>query len=221
MPDLRLQRVLSGWAKSGRVQRLLVALVIFCLLYCVAFLAVIHFAGQVDSAAPADIIIALGAGLLHDGRPGPPLIRRSLHAAGLWHAGVAPLVLCAGGQTERQLRAEAEACRDLLLDAGLPAAAILLESQSRSTEENAIFSKPILEARGLERVLLVSDSYHMLRAGMLFRAQGVDALASPVPRERIRDPLNYLYSLLRELAAFHWQLFKAIFGLPMTRPRGL
>ena len=97
-----------------------------------------------DSAEPADIIIVLGAGLKEDGRPGPALTRRTQHAAALWHEGIAPLVLCAGGQSEYYPRTEAAACREILIAAGLPDASILMEERSRSTEENAIYSQRLL-----------------------------------------------------------------------------
>lgn len=192
-----------------------------CLFYFTGFIAAAHITGLHDRAADADIIIVLGAGLKEDGRPGPALTRRSRHAAALWHEGIAPRILCAGGQSEYYPRSEADACRELLLDAGLPPAAILTEARSRSTEENAIYSKELLDELGLSRVVLVSDSYHILRAGWLFGKRGVDSFASPVPAERIRGPLVYPMSLAREFIAFNWQLFKETFRIPWTHVRGI
>ena len=156
-----------------------------------------------------------------DGRPGPALTRRSLHAADLWQEGIAPLVLCTGGQSEYYARTEASACREILLAAGLTDSAILMEENSRSTEENAIFSRRILHEIGKSRAVLVSDGYHLLRAGWLFREQGIDAFASPVPAHRIRDPRAYPYSLVREFVAFHWQFFKQAFNIPLTHISGI
>lgn len=191
------------------------------ILYLVGFITAAHFTGQQDSAEPSDVIIVLGSGLRKDGRPGPALTRRTRHGADLWHEGIAPLVLCTGGQSEYYPRTEAAACREILLAAGLPAAAILMEERSRSTEENAIYSQRILDERRLSRVVLVSDSYHMLRAGWLFRVQGIQSFASPVNSNRIRDPRIYPFSLIREFIAFNWQLFKDIFNIPWTHVRGI
>ena len=156
-----------------------------------------------------------------DGRPGPALTRRTRHAAALWHDGIAPLVLCTGGQSEYYPRTEAAACREILLAAGLPDEAILTEERSRSTEENAIYSKRLLDDLRLSRLVLVSDSYHMLRAGWLFGMQGIETYASPVPADRIRGQLVYPYSLVREFIAFNWQLFKDLFRIPWTHVRGI
>ena len=191
------------------------------LLYFAAFATAVHFTGLQDTTEPADVIIVLGAGLREDGRPGPALTRRTRHAAALWHEGIAPLVLCTGGQSEYYPRTEAAACREILLAAGLPDEAILTEERSRSTEENAIYSKRLLDDLRLSRLVLVSDSYHMLRAGWLFGMQGIETYASPVPADRIRGPLVYPYSLVREFIAFNWQLFKDIFGIPWTHVRGI
>jgi uncharacterized SAM-binding protein YcdF (DUF218 family) len=204
-----------------RFKRFLVFIHVAALLYFVVFITAVHFAGMQDAIEPADIIIVLGAGLREDGRPGPALTRRSRHAAALWHEGIAPLVLCTGGQSEYHPRTEAAACREILLAVGLPAEAILMEERSRSTEENAVHSKRLLDELDLSRVVLVSDSYHMLRAGWLFSVQGIDAFASPVSVERIRDRLVYPYSLVREFIAFNWQLFKEAFGIPLTHVRGI
>lgn len=206
---------------SKRLKRLALCVLAAALLYFIAFAAAVHVTGLQDTAEPADVIIVLGAGLKEDGRPGPALSRRTRHAAALWHEGLAPLVLCAGGQSEYYPRAEAAACREILLATGLPDEAILLEERSRSTEENAIYSKRLLDSLGLTRVTLVSDSYHMLRAGWLFSARGIKTSASPVPASRIRGRLGYPYSLAREFLAFNWQVFKQAFNIPLTHIHGI
>ncbi len=204
-----------------RIKRLTLGILAAALLYFVGFIAAAHVIGSRDNRKNADIIIVLGAGLNDDGRPGPALTRRSLHGAALWHDDIAPLILCAGGQSEYYPRTEADACRELLLGAGLPDHAILMEGRSRSTEENAIYSKLLLDELGLSRAVLVSDSYHVLRAGWLFSLQGVSAAASPVPAQRIRGRSVYPYSLIREFIAFNWQLFKDAFRIPWTHVRGV
>lgn len=191
------------------------------ILYLVGFAFAAYVIGGQDSTESSDVIIVLGSGLRKDGKPGPALTRRTRHGADLWHEGSAPLVLCTGGQSEYYPRTEAAACREILLSAGLPADAILMEEQSRSTEENAIYSKRILDERSLSRVVLVSDNYHMLRARWLFNKQGIQTFASPVTSDRIRDPRAYPFSLVREFIAFNWQLFKELFNIPWTHVRGI
>ncbi len=66
-------------------------------------------------------------------------------AARLYKAGKAPLVLVSGGG-DRAVYAtsEAQAMRELLLDMGVPDAALVLEEDSRNTRENAVFSARVL-----------------------------------------------------------------------------
>ena len=202
-------------------KRIILLCLLAALLYFAAFLAAIHFTGARDATAPADVIIALGAGLRRDGRPGPALTRRSLHAAELWRASIAPAVICAGGRAESSPRSEADACRELLQRQGLPQSAIFLEDNSRSTEENALFSSQLMAARGWTSAVLVSDSYHMLRASWLFALQDVEVYTSPVPATQIPHSLAYIRSLLREFLAFHWQFIKEALNLPVTHLNGL
>ncbi|MDE2748455.1 MAG: YdcF family protein [Chloroflexota bacterium] len=210
--------------KSGirrRIKRFLLFIILAALLYFIGFIAAVHVTGLQDETESADIIIVLGAGLRDDGRPGPALTRRSRQGANLWHQGVAPLVLCTGGRSEYYPRTEAAACREILFGAGLPAGAILTEKRSRSTEENAIYSRHILDDMRLARAVLVSDSYHMLRARWLFQLQGIEVMTSPVSRNRIRGALVYPLSLAREFIAFNWQIFKEVFQLPVTHIQGI
>lgn len=206
---------------KSRLKRIILITLAVAMLYFVGFVTAAHFAGLQDTTEQADVIIVLGSGLRKDGRPGPALARRTRHGADLWHKGIAPLVLCTGGQSEYYPRTEAAACREILLAAGLPAGAILMEERSRSTEENAIYSKRILDEMQLARVVLVSDSYHMLRARWIFSMQGIQTFASPVTSGRIRDPRVYPFSLAREFIAFNWQLFKELFNIPWTHVRGI
>lgn len=74
---------------------------------------------------------------------------------------------------------EADILAAQLEDWGVAKERILLEARSRNTRENALFSREITRARGLERVLVVTSAYHMPRAAECFNAVGmkVDTLA--------------------------------------------
>ncbi len=52
---------------------------------------------------------------------------------------------------------------------GVSESVILLEEQSRTTYENALYTKTLL---GPSHILLVTDAYHMPRAAGLFEKQG-------------------------------------------------
>jgi uncharacterized SAM-binding protein YcdF (DUF218 family) len=176
---------------------------------------VINTYGSVDRAQAVDVIIVLGAGLRRDNTPGPALTRRTLHAAALWQQGLAPIIICTGGRPGNRTRAEADACAELLRGEGVPAEAILLDDESRSTEENALYTKTILDERGWHTAIIVSDGYHLFRANHLFITQGIQVYTSPVT-EGLPSTLEYAVFVAREIVALHWQLVKEVFNLPIT-----
>ncbi|NDJ59691.1 MAG: YdcF family protein [Chloroflexi bacterium] len=192
---------------------LIIALAVWALIAVGLAAAVILYA-QTDRAASADVIVVLGSGLRADGRPGPALIRRSERGAELWRAGFAPTVICAGGLGQGMVRSEAHACRQILIDNGVPEAAVLLEERSRSTEENALYTREIMDANDWATALVVSDGYHLLRVAWIFGDMGLDIYTSrPAGNPATYD---YVSAVLREVVALHWQAFKTIFGLPVT-----
>ncbi len=180
----------------------------------------VYMYGTADYARSADVIIVLGSGLLENGSPGPALTRRSTHAANLWHEGVAPSIICTGGQTNSAPRSEASACREVLQSHDVPSSAIVLEDDSRSTEENALNSQAIMDANGWETAVLVSDSYHVFRANWIFGLEGLDVYTSPVPARQV-SIFFYSHSIAREVLALHWQAVKELFNLPVTYIGGM
>jgi uncharacterized SAM-binding protein YcdF (DUF218 family) len=104
---------------------------------------------------------------------------RSVYAVRAWRAGgVRDIVVC-GGSDNGEVSI-AERMRDFLLSQGIPPPAVHVEASSRSTRENAINSKAILDQLGGRKVLLTSD-YHMLRAYRTFRKAGFDVQPRPIP----------------------------------------
>ena len=55
-----------------------------------------------------------------------------------------------------------------------------VETESRTTEENARLSAPLLRTQGVGRFYLVTEASHMDRAVEAFRRQGLDPLPAPI-----------------------------------------
>ena len=61
-----------------------------------------------------------------------------------------------------------------LVERGFPADRLLLEDQSRTTEENLVFSKAIIDdLRPGARVTVVTSDFHAFRAALLARRLGI------------------------------------------------
>lgn len=109
---------------------------------------------------------------------------RIVHAAALYKAGKAPLILVSGG-SQPEARPEAEMTRDILEVMGVPRRSILLETRSRDTHDNAVFSAIMLKREGMRRILLVTSAYHMRRAQALFEAQDLEVVPAPTDFQRL------------------------------------
>ena len=141
-------------------------------------------AGEVaaESLPRSDAIVVLGGTL---SPPGPSTTDANLsaaadrlvHATRLYKLGKAPVVLIAGGKSNGGEATDAESVHAaaLLVDWGIPASAILTETESTNTYENAVYSKLMLDQHGLKTVLLVTSAIHMPRALATFRSAGIEA----------------------------------------------
>ncbi len=141
-----------------------------------------------------DAIIVAGCRVDPDGRASPALARRTRRAVELWRKGVAPRIVLTGG-IGTYPPSEAQAAAEIAAQLGVPATALLLEERSTSTEENARFAAALLAEEGVavQRVVVVSDSYHIFRARRVFARYlpVVDGAGSrPRPWVRIRGSLR-------------------------------
>jgi uncharacterized SAM-binding protein YcdF (DUF218 family) len=108
---------------------------------------------------------------------------RVWHAARLYRAGKAPLIVLSGGTVNPGEMPEAVAMRQFLGDLGVPASALLLESRSQTTTENAADTARLLQQRGIRTVLLVTSALHMRRARGLFERAGLQVIPAPTDYE--------------------------------------
>jgi uncharacterized SAM-binding protein YcdF (DUF218 family) len=111
-----------------------------------------------------DLIVVPGCAVWPGGQPSPRFERRISFAIELWQQGLAPLLLFTGG-LGRHPPAEGEAAAAMARRLGVPGDAIRIEARSTSTEENARNSARLLSG---DRLLLVTDTYHLWRARRVF-----------------------------------------------------
>lgn len=163
-----------------------------------------------DGAVAADAIIVLGAAQYH-GKPSPVLRTRLDHAIGLYARGLAPRLVLTGGIAEGDTESEAAVSREYALRAGVPDSAILLENDGRTTGQSLRAVGRLLGARGMQRAILVSDPFHLFRASLVARRQGLEVLTSPtrvdgVWTRLVRQPGYFLSETLKAPVAmvFDW-----------------
>ncbi len=187
--------------RTARLFRLLMvgAGVLTCGVFGLAW--VVDRFGQREQAAPADVLVVLGARVLPGGVPSGALRARTEHAVALYHRGVAPRLVFSGGVGVNP-PSEARAMLALATRMGVPAEACVLEEGSHSTDDNARLTAEVLRGLGARRVVVVSDPYHLLRARNYFRLYGWEVATSPaLETERNLDTFDRIYWTVREAVA--------------------
>ncbi len=145
--------------------------------------------GSRDRARQADAIVVLGAAQ-YGGRPSPVLKARLDHAISLWRRGMAPLLIVTGGMGSGDTTSEGAVSRKYALRQGIPDSAILVESRGRNTRESLETVATMMDARDLDRAILVSDPFHMLRLSILAGGMGLTPYTSPTPTSPISANRN-------------------------------
>jgi uncharacterized SAM-binding protein YcdF (DUF218 family) len=132
-------------------------------------------------AAPADVICVFGAAE-YAGRPSPVLRARLDHALALYEHHIAPIVLTLGGSAPGDTFSEGQVGQAYLMANGVPETAIIAETQSRNTEEQARRIVTIARTNGYRRVVIVSDPTHLFRIREICAREGLQVLTSPRPQ---------------------------------------
>jgi uncharacterized SAM-binding protein YcdF (DUF218 family) len=178
------------------IGRLLLAGLPFVALTALSMPAIAHLSlGSLEWRYPptdqrpdqVEAIVVLGGGILPAdatrlrAEMNPASLSRCLHAAAVYRRGKpCPVVVC-GGRVDDSPRAPPLALLmcEFLRDHGVNDADLVVEDQSRTTHENAVECRKLLDRRRIKHVILVTDAIHMYRALRSFRKQGIEAVPSP------------------------------------------
>lgn len=125
----------------------------------------------VRSGATADVALVLGAQVNPDGRPSRYLRGRLDTAAELYRRGLVKVLLVSGDNGEKHYN-EPEGMKRYLVEAGIPEAAVVMDFAGFDTYDSCVRAKRIF---GVDRLVVVSQGYHLPRAVTTCRMVGVDA----------------------------------------------
>jgi uncharacterized SAM-binding protein YcdF (DUF218 family) len=138
---------------------------------------------------------------------GPDSEHRAVQGILLYRQGFSPLLIFSGVPMEVSMR------ESLARGLGLPLENILTERTAHTTREEALTIGALLRARGIRRILLVTDGLSMPRARRLFERAGLEVL--PVPSTgpgdlmgRPQDQVTFALSIAEETVAYlyYWLL---------------
>ena len=137
-----------------------------------------HYSHEPPSDRAVQAIVVLSSSVY---RPDPPLpdpivggdtYLRCEYAAWLYKHWLSVPVL-ASGRGSGPAAPYAASMAKVLQESGVPQAMIWREEISHSTYENAFFSAQVLKRKGIHKIALVTQAYHMLRAQKCFEKQGL------------------------------------------------
>ncbi len=187
----------------GRLWRWSLRLLVLAAVWLAGVAAYIVWVGGQDEAAPADVVIVLGAAA-YDAKPSPVFEQRIRHGIDLYQRGLAPKIIFTGGYGGSKARfSESQVARRYSVRQGVPEADILIESVSRNTHENLRQARGLMQTHGMRRAIIVSDPLHMARALRISRELGIQAVGSPTPTSRFRSFSASWRFLLGEVYFFH------------------
>jgi uncharacterized SAM-binding protein YcdF (DUF218 family) len=178
------------------------------------------------SAEEVNAIILLGGGIIEGVRdlsgthaPSTDMMARIVDAVRIYKLHKMPVIISGGAVGSGFC--EALVVKRFLIDLGIHEKMILTEVRSRDTVENARFVKEIFSERGYKRGLLITSAYHMRRALLIFRSEGLDVVPHSsgflCEKKKYLDTLDFLPNIhdlrksavaLREMIGFAFYSIK-------------
>ncbi|HEX2960993.1 MAG TPA: YdcF family protein [Ignavibacteriales bacterium] len=112
----------------------------------------------------ADVAVILGAAVYSKNRPSPIFASRIGKANNLYNAGMVKKLLVTGGNAPGEM-SEAEVAYKYLVRYGVDPENIWIERKTSSTSEQIEYIKEnLIDKRGLKKIIIVSDQFHLKRA---------------------------------------------------------
>jgi len=198
-----LLRVKGPIIKNRRLRATFIAVFIICALFFIVVETLIivdpYIHGK-QQAGRVDTVIVLGCGIWPDGRPTLALKLRLDKAIEYYEENPHVNIVVTGGQGHSEPYPEALAMQEYLISRNIPKEKILIEDKSTSTRENFEFSRKIMNLPDdrIEKIVFITNDFHVLRARILARRFGFEAYAIAAPTPTV----IVLNSYLREFFAF-------------------
>lgn len=142
-----------------RLRRLIFGLALFVGVSLLAIFGSAFYLSPQDQLTKADAIVVISGGQTRT---------RAERGIELYKQGWAPTLVFSGAALDSG-PSNAHEMRLQALRAGVPDEAILSDEDARTTYENAVNTKHMLEASDARSIILVTSPYHQRRANMTFR----------------------------------------------------
>lgn len=146
----------------------------------------------------SDCVIVLGCSV-YGKTPSPFLVERVKEGLKLVKEGYADYIIVSGGKGPGEDISEAEAMKRYLLKKGLKENQIIKEDKSLTTMDNLTNSKKVMNEKGFNSTIIVSNKFHLKRASLMAKKVDLNASYSGVYVKEYES--HETYGFLREIPA--------------------
>jgi len=169
-------------------------------------------AKETSASWPNTAIVVLGGGDTiqaeygYQQAPSNVTLRRLNYAAYL-HDNMHLPVITSGGKTRGALKSEAELMANYLKERHIKVD--IIENNSMTTAEESRYILPILAQHHFEKIILVTNAWHMPRSVYIFKCAGIDVVPAPMgfyiyaPGHALISWLPNMQALLVSSTALH------------------
>jgi uncharacterized SAM-binding protein YcdF (DUF218 family) len=175
---LLMQGGIVRWFRKHRLVKwvCIAAASLFFLSFAVVECMILGDAGLNDSKVKADFVLIPGASVVGD-RPSLVLQHRLDAAIPYIRKNPQAIVIVSGSLDAGEALTEAEVMKRYLVGKGINAKKIVKEEKATDTVGNVAYSKKIIDSYNINdpKVMIVTNDYHMFRAMLLAKSQGLDA----------------------------------------------
>ena len=143
---------------------------------------------------------------------------RFIQIANLYHQGIIKLIIVSGGtgSLDQDNLPEAPFLRTQLIANGIPDSAIIIESKSKNTYENAVFSKKLIDSLEIKStIILITSALHMKRSRNVFNKAGFNYISFPCDYKVVPTKFGFDDLIVPDISLLkEWGFFlKEIIGL--------
>ena len=190
---------------KNRIKKILLLLIGVLFIWSIITGFLIWNLGNGDYAKSSDCIIVLGAAVNGD-KPSPVFEERINHAVTLYEKELSDKIIFTGGYGIEKEYSESSVGASFAIASGIKSDCILKEEVSRTTRQNLVEAKKIMDALEFKTAIIISDPLHLKRASKMALDLDILAVTSPTPTSRYRSLKTKLGFLVREIYFYNHYL---------------
>ena len=118
-------------------------------------------------------------------------------------------IYISGGSPLQNQESESSVYARELISLGVNSEDIIVEENSKNTNENALFIKQELEKNGIKNIILITSAFHMKRSMFIFKKNldGVEIIPAPCNFLASKEKENFFYYIPKYYNLLKFQLW--------------